>query len=211
MNTDEPCSWQQAAQDGAQIVEARMRQKPTKADNQIIRNHIQPVDPDILHFLFSGCLTDLISLMSLAENDNVYKTASLSDHIKAYHLLLAILPTELLHHIQATHCHELVCRASHNAFSIRPTSDTDEFLGYGIWPEASFFNHSCQPNVKKERRGRQWTFWTSAEVAEDDELNITYLGGEEMELDVVERRHRLREEWGFECQCLKCLKESHPA
>ena len=217
---DDTCTWEEAAEQGNRIVEARGRARPTKIDKRLVQSHIQEaVDPDIVHFLLSGSLARRDgsvngSLLAIADNPNVYKTASRVDHIRAYLYLLAVLPLPRLPLVQADYCHELISRASHNAFSIRPISDGEqsgEFLGFGVWPEASFFNHSCQPNVRKERAGRCWRFWIDAGVSEGEELCITYLGGEEKELDVDQRRRRLHDEWGFTCTCKRCLTESHEA
>jgi hypothetical protein len=208
--------WKQATLVGDQLITARMARKPSKEQKRLIRSHSEVmVDPDILSFLLSVALIasyaeSTSSLRALEGNSRVYETASLDEHIKAYYTLLAVLPVAALASFTSDLCHEYVSRASHNAFSIRPTADGDhsgEFLGYGVWPEASFFNHSCQPNVRKERIGRQWTFSASQDVVEGDELCITYLGGEEKDLDVIRRREKLRDEWGFICYCKRCVEE----
>lgn len=87
-------------------------------------------------------------------------------------------------------------------------------LGYGIWTLASFFNHSCAPNISKERQGRKWVF-TAAPLGGDlavksgTELSITYIRGEEDILRVEDRRRKLQDGWGFVCQCSKCSTESN--
>lgn len=157
-------------------------------------------------------------MMALADDPAVYSgNYSSSAWINAYHHLLAILPTPLLQFLQPALCHEMASRASHNAFSIRPAGTSDgeqsgEFLGWGVWPEASFFNHSCRPNVRKERVGRVWVFTVSRGIDGDvvrqgEQLCITYLGGDERDLGVLERRKKLKDEWGFDCQCPKCAEE----
>ncbi|RMZ79560.1 hypothetical protein DV737_g3408, partial [Chaetothyriales sp. CBS 132003] len=158
------------------------------------------------------------SLMSLVADSDVFKATSAlvtvvpeEEYIHAYRFLL-----KFRRDISAERCQQLVSRASHNAFSIRPTNDGEqsgEFLGYGVWPEASFFNHSCRPNVRKARKGRQWSFWVDEEqgvVEAGQELCITYLGGDEKELSVKERRQRLQVEWDFRCCCLRCVEEGGP-
>lgn len=208
--------WGQATLTGEHLLAARKATRPSKEQKRLIRTHSEAkVDPDILSFLLSTALTARASqstpaLLALEENPRVYETASLEEHIKAYHLLLAILPLEVLPNVRSDLCHEYVSRASHNAFSIRPTADgnhSGEFLGYGVWPEACFFNHSCRPNVRKSRDGREWSFWASTDIQEGEELCITYLGGEEKDLDVEQRRDKLKTEWGFWCGCKRCIKE----
>ena len=127
-----------------------------------------------------------------------------------------------------------------------PSVDGGELLGWGVWPAASFFNHSCAPNVMKWRRGRHWVFCATQTapddkadarkggessldcnieddrhesglvhghsdevgVKKDEELCISYLGGDEKELTVTERCNRLWEGWGFWCHCSKCRIEA---
>ena len=164
----------------------------------------------------------LPSLFELVPDDKVFSenvmTASpLHDYTSAYLVLLALMPIAVLPLITSKLVINLASRAAHNAFSIRPEGMTDgdesgEFLGWGVWPEASFFNHSCSPNVKKERRGRLWAFGihtgAGRVVRQGQQLCITYLGGDEKDLDVSERRQRLQEQWGFRCLCDRCLEES---
>ncbi|RMZ79938.1 hypothetical protein DV738_g2983, partial [Chaetothyriales sp. CBS 135597] len=158
-------------------------------------------NPDIAHFLLSDNGSE--SLLSLVADTDVFRPA-------------AAVPEEAYIRASAERCQELVSRASHNAFSIRPTNDGDqsgEFLGYGVWPEASFFNHSCRPTLRKARQGRCWSFWVDEEqgaVEAGQELTITYLGGDEKELTAEERRKRLQDEWSFRCCCPRCVEEGGP-
>ena len=190
-----------SAQSGATIIK--------DTDEQVDRSSVS--GRDVVSELFPD-------LMALAGDSSVYAgNYPLLDWMHAYKVLLAVLPIPLLSFLQPILCHELASRASHNAFSIRPAGKSDgeqsgEFLGWGVWPEASFFNHSCRPNVRKERVARIWTFTVSEDidgdaVREGQELCITYLGGDENDLSVVERRKKLKDEWGFDCQCQKCVEE----
>lgn len=79
-------------------------------------------------------------------------------------------------------------------------------LAYSLHPPSSFFNHSCAPNLSKTRHGLSWSFTTSREVEMGEELCISYLGGGELAAR-EERRGRLRDGWGFECGCAKCVEE----
>ena len=218
IDSEKQLTWNKAGKIGADIVNARSLAKPSKQGRRLLADHGDAkVDPDILNFLLSGCFmtaadsgVKVPSLLTLADNPSVYENASLEAHIGAYLHLLTLLPESLIPHLRADVCHQLISRASHNAFSIRPTSDGEqsgEFMGYGVWPEASFFNHSCQPNVSKERKGRLWSFYTSRDVEVGEELCITYLGGDEKDFDLRGRRARLLEEWGFLCRCRACREE----
>ena len=171
-----------------------------------------PPSPNVLSFLLSAILTHALRpdawrrLTQLVPDEIPYSSPTdLENNVYAYLQLLALLPTDLLPHVQPKTCRTVVERDSHNSFGIRSIDDDgDEYFGYALWPEASFFNHSCGPNVAKKRTGRSWEFWLLRDVKAGQELTISYLGGEENELGFAERRRRLRNTWGFECQCERC-------
>jgi hypothetical protein len=182
-------------------------------------------NPDILSFLLSATLsrskitipppsapvtgTEWETLLQLVPDSTPYATSEdLQMATQSYLHLLALLPISILPYATPEAFILLAERDSHNSFGIRSLDDGgDEFLGYGVWPLASFFNHSCSPNVGKRRIGRAWDFWTSRPIAKGEELCISYMGGDEVDLDVVERRLRLSETWVFECGCERCGSE----
>ncbi|KAK8084369.1 hypothetical protein PG997_005640 [Apiospora hydei] len=108
--------------------------------------------------------------------------------------------------------------AAHNSFSIRPALNSGaynaEYLGWGLWTTGSIWNHSCAPNIAKARVRDRWVFVVDRDansktgVRRGEELCISYLGGDEKELSVVERRRRLQDAWAFECQCDACVREA---
>jgi len=81
-------------------------------------------------------------------------------------------------------------------------------MGYSLYPEASYFNHSCSPNITKHRNGNCWEFLAAEDIRLGEQCCITYLGGDEKDLKVEERRARLREIWNFECMCSRCVAEA---
>lgn len=169
-----------------------------------------PVSADTLAFLLSGILFRFkhdpiwAQFMELEANETPYSSADdLDTAIVSYVQLLAVLPTSLLDVTNPSTITSVLARDSHNSFSIRP-SDDSEFLGYGVWPEASYFNHSCAPTVRKQRAGRSWQFIADQEIGVGEELCITYLGGEEKTLDTINRRQKLDTGWAFTCICTKC-------
>ena len=233
--------WDAIGDRGNEILSARKSNKLTKSQRAVLRkaSELSP-DTDILAYVLSGVLTAyktsksqnltntaitpealLPSLFELMPDEQVFidnpmTVSPLEDYAATYLILLTLLPAELLDLISTALVVNLASRAAHNAFSIRPEGVTDgeqsgEFLGWGVWPEASFFNHSCRPNVRKERHGRQWSFFADTTPCQTIEINqqlcITYLGGDEKDLDVHERRKRLQEQWGFWCQCERCVQE----
>lgn len=177
----------------------------------------QPVDPDILAYLLSGMLSHRQDperwdreVATLAMDPEPYRdNADLEAHCNAFLQLASIIPRDLLQSCTGQVCQTIVNASSHNSFGIRAGGeDAEEYMGYSLYPEASFFNHSCLPNIKKIRVGRTWQFRTAREVLDGEQLCITYLGGDEKDMTVGERRQRLKGVWGFECMCERCRNES---
>lgn len=148
-------------------------------------------------------------LMALSADTTPYQSSKhLWTHIYAYLHLLSILPTRILNSVTPSVCREAVARDVHNSFGIRSLDDAgSEYFGWGVWPTASYFNHSCGPNVGKKRVGRGWEFWAATDVKKGEELCISYMGGDERDLVVADRGERLKGTWGFDCSCGRCLGE----
>ncbi|KAI1320852.1 hypothetical protein EDD11_009809 [Mortierella claussenii] len=93
-----------------------------------------------------------------------------------------------------------------NSFGIR--DDSDELLGFAVFPKACFFNHSCQPNVEKRRRrggkGRQMEYWSLREIDAGEECCISY---GDISTGREQRQARLEEMYFFTCSCPRCLEE----
>ncbi len=200
--------------------------KPTKRQNRALREALNiPLDnPDILPFILSGILTrhmnpDLwTQLLSLAPHRHPYSSAlSLQMTLNSYLVLLCIVPFSLLPLVTPEAVHTLISRDACNSFGIwsslgdgsETSGNHDEFLGYGIWPSASFFNHSCRPTVVMDRIGRALHFQTSSKwpVSGGDELCISYLGLDAQDMHVEERRKALLIGWDFSCACSGCIAD----
>jgi hypothetical protein len=179
-------------------------------------------EADVLYFLLAGILCHAKSkssdtpadkqlwrgVLALSPDITSYPSIdALRRHCYSYLQLLALIPRSLLPSVTAMICRETASRDAHNAFGIRSLEDEgSEFFGWGIWPLASYFNHSCAPNVAKRREGRTWHFTAGEIIARGEELCISYLGGEEARLSMKERYKSL-EIWGFDCSCVKCLND----
>ncbi|KAG2205430.1 hypothetical protein INT47_007215 [Mucor saturninus] len=83
-------------------------------------------------------------------------------------------------------------------------SDDLELLGFGIYPSAVYFNHSCDANVIKIRDGNRMKFIARRMIDQDEEACISY-GSVDDSLFV--RRQRLFEHYHFTCACTKCVQE----
>lgn len=181
---------------------------------------IAQIDPDVLCFFLSAVLTHRFgpavwsSLLRLTMDERPYKSLyELQGHKRSYQQLLNVVPDPLESSCTSNLCRIVVQAASHNAFGIRSGGeDNEEYMGYAVYPQASYFNHSCEPNLSKQRHGTSWHFSCNQDIAKDQELCISYLGGDEKDLDVTARRAKLASVWGFECQCQRCQEESrtHP-
>jgi SET and MYND domain-containing protein len=190
-----------------------------KAARTIVQKVASKIYPDILSYLLSAHLfrtshseTWIDEVRSLAMDDKPYRSQNeLEAHCNSLPQLASFLEGKHStdHLIEAC---EIVAKAdNHNAFGLYSGTneeEREEFMGFAVFPTASYFNHSCRPNLIKTRNGRSWRFETNREVPAGKELCITYLGGAEKELDVLQRRMRLQDTWGFECSCEKCLEEA---
>ena len=80
-----------------------------------------------------------------------------------------------------------------------------------INPYYTFFNHSCRPNVAYEGRkgGPKSTvrMKASRDIEAGDELFITYLSEDDLNLHVTKRQEKLRQWFGHDCQCERCVEE----
>ncbi|KAK5193285.1 Histone-lysine N-methyltransferase set-6 [Exophiala xenobiotica] len=215
-----------AAEDKAILIRAARSTStipsPTKMQLKALRQaqSLHP-DPDTIWFLLDAVIqsvrqhdTDIVDVTAdLAADPRAYINADdLNLHIEAYLSLLSILPDELLPHVQQSLLRAIQSRTTHNSFGLRSLDEGGELgtagsecFGFGVWPAASYWNHSCEPNLTKQRNGRMWKFWASRDIRAGEELCISYLGGDERDMDTAERREKLTRIWGFECQCARCL------
>jgi hypothetical protein len=189
--------------------------KATKQHRKALQKAVmQRISPEILSFCLSGILWKYNNpqlwetLLALADDDTPYLDAeNLAAFTNSYLHLLAILPLELLASFDRRMLFLLSSRDAHNAFGIRSLEDEgSEYFGYGCWPAASYFNHSCGPNVEKRREGRAWSFRAGRDIRSGEELCITYLSGQERQSSREERKKMLKENWGFDCACLRCVE-----
>jgi hypothetical protein len=115
------------------------------------------------------------------------------------------LPPDLQSLVDAT-AYPFLSRHLSNSFGIweLPVSPDSENLGSVMYPSASYFNHSCDPNMIKIRQGRTVLFVSSRDISAEEELCISY---GHTERKVEERRKCLRDWWGFTCNCPRCTQE----
>ncbi|SCV05833.1 LANO_0H16182g1_1 [Lachancea nothofagi CBS 11611] len=132
----------------------------------------------------------------LKVQENVFKT------------LYVLLPPQLKPMLTSAIFRHILGSEYGNSFGIWESaecSESREYLGYCVLPEASYFNHSCAPNLAKRRQGERMIFTLNSPAQKDQELCIDYKGI--LGLPVKERRCILQENWFFDCGCERCLRE----
>ena len=124
-------------------------------------------------------------------------------HIRPF--LMECLPSEMLSLVDST-AYPLLSRHLNNSFGIweLPVGPESENLGTAMYPAASYFNHSCEPNVIKVRQGRTVRFVTCRDIKYGEELCISY---GQLDQKIDERQLVLRQWWGFDCDCMRCKRE----
>jgi hypothetical protein len=232
-------AWMTAETQGSLICIARLGTPlapPTKPQLRALQRALSaPVaSPDIITFLLSVILATYNTskasesvtakhhiLSTLESEPQPYLSPSeLHQYTTSYLHLLSVLPLSLLPFVTAENLHSTKSRETHNSFGIRSLFDNGaEFFGYGVWPSASYFNHSCEPNLVRVREGRRWIFSVGdREIKKGEQLSISYVGqmggvegvrdesGEVM--SGKKRRALLKRTWGFECACGWCVGET---
>ena len=214
-------AWQTASREAVMIHKSRKETNLSKQERKDVQATLRKIgqtkDHEKLSYFLCGVLFDRAAssgqrdeMVNLAMDDTPYRTQQeLEDSCNAFLQLTSILPLELLPNLRPETCLNLVRADNHNAFGIRGGGeDSEEYMGYGVYPSASYFNHSCDANIHKKRIGRSWTFYAARDIQPSEELCITYLGGDEKDLDLAGRRGRLEDVWGFVCHCTRCKIES---
>lgn len=208
-------AWAAAAATATVIIEARTAgAKANKTQKKVLQHAVTTITPsmDVLVFQTHAVLTRYTApshwtaILTLADEPCPYTTPQeLDDHITVYLHLAAIVPLALLPLVTIETLRTIKSREVHNSFGIRSLEDAgSEFFGYGCWPSASFFNHSCRPNVRRRRTGRVWVFESASDIPAGSQICISYLNGEEDTLSLDARRARLGKTWGFNCACERC-------
>ncbi|RDW89756.1 hypothetical protein BP6252_01788 [Coleophoma cylindrospora] len=213
--------WELAERTAQDIRACRLSLGATKKQRKAMQNAQDAVieEPYLMWYIFEGLVrarSDVEgwrSLEQLAVNTQPYKELSdLARSTQVYLSLLAVVPKTFLPYVTQVLIRSLEGHSSVNVFGLRSLDERGEIgdagsecFGYGLWPVASYWNHSCAPNVQKKRTGRMWRFWANNDIAKGQELCISYLGGDERSMEVVDRKAQLKDVWGFDCACSKCL------
>lgn len=152
----------------------------------------------------------LFHLLQSSEGQKVQRYPYLAvSYANIYKFIRLVAPPEYLPHLSIQSVRDIIGRNLTNAFGIwSPVDHPDEereYFGFGVYPSASFFNHSCRPNVSKARHGEMYEYVASEDIAQGTELCISY--GIRASDTVCQRRAALAE-WFFTCGCLRCVTEA---
>lgn len=130
----------------------------------------------------------------------------LYSYINIFKFVRILAPMELQPFITPENIKQIIGKNLSNAFGIWSQTDNShedkEFFGFGVYPCASFFNHSCDPNLIKIRNNNKLIFKTKRKIQPGEELCIDY--GNYLDEDVSVRQAQLKE-WFFDCSCTKCI------
>jgi len=76
--------------------------------------------------------------------------------------------------------------------------------GIGLYPLASYFNHSCSPNLVRFESGGLLSYRAACDIPKGTELNITYT---DIAVHRAERQQVLQDFFFFTCGCDRCNAE----
>ncbi|KAF5586467.1 n-lysine methyltransferase SMYD2 [Fusarium pseudocircinatum] len=104
--------------------------------------------------------------------------------------------------IDTSQVHDIIQR---NAFGLgQQTEDEDvSNASTGLWIRASYINHSCIPNTKKDFVGDLIIFRAIRRITAGEEITHTYDDSSDYEA----RTANIRRTWNFECRCQLCHVE----
>lgn len=112
----------------------------------------------------------------------------------------------------------LLAKDKVNAFGLMEPFDSNKERGvraYGIYPMASFFNHDCLPNACRfeyvdsdvnNRSNTDMIVRVIHDVPEGREICLSYFP---VNFKYSDRQKRLKEDYGFICNCDRCVVEAN--
>eukprot|EP01116_Phalansterium_solitarium_P024185 TRINITY_DN8782_c0_g1_i1.p1 TRINITY_DN8782_c0_g1~~TRINITY_DN8782_c0_g1_i1.p1 ORF type:complete len:486 (+),score=148.24 TRINITY_DN8782_c0_g1_i1:762-2219(+) len=101
---------------------------------------------------------------------------------------------------------ELFAKMDCNSFAIFNTRTIQ--LGFGLYPTASFFNHSCAPNVIVSFDNARLYMRTIARVPAGTELCFSYT---DIHDPTFMRQAALQRSYFFQCRCSRCVDPAQEA
>eukprot|EP00029_Vermamoeba_vermiformis_P010698 TRINITY_DN5690_c0_g1_i1.p1 TRINITY_DN5690_c0_g1~~TRINITY_DN5690_c0_g1_i1.p1 ORF type:complete len:468 (-),score=-1.10 TRINITY_DN5690_c0_g1_i1:6-1409(-) len=101
--------------------------------------------------------------------------------------------------INAAELVHTICRLIENGFGIRQSSN--DCIGYGIYPVASYYNHSCAPTCCVIQEGIELKVIAIRDIKQGEQVSISYIT---LASDTPARRDQLQIDYNFLCRCPRC-------
>ena len=153
-----------------------------------------------------------LQIFPLLQSNDIEKISKypylLHSFTRIYKFLRISILDKLQPYITPSRIRSIIGKRLTNFFGIWSTDEPDvekEFFGYLLYPSASFFNHSCHPNLLDTRTGATITFKLLKNVKQNEELLISYVPSN----NDFETRQKDLKEWFFECLCERCIEEKN--
>ena len=93
---------------------------------------------------------------------------------------------------------------SEDSSSIDRTNLGLKSIGRSLYPSASYFNHSCEPNCEVFETGSILTIHPTRNIQAGEEVTIAYIDTHQ---PLSARRKQLQTTYFFHCQCTRCARE----
>ncbi|CAF1427777.1 unnamed protein product [Adineta ricciae] len=122
-------------------------------------------------------------------------------------------------------CIEEVNALFHITFKLDGYAAPPQTYAMGIYPSAAFVNHSCSPNlarfpVQDDRNDfhvGDVVYFATRSIKPGDEVCYSYLerdttlsdNSQEIIQNQLKRKQKLKEEFFFDCECIRCRNESN--
>ncbi|KAI5731580.1 hypothetical protein M8J77_012647 [Diaphorina citri] len=164
---------------------SRPEQLYIRTHSTVSHSDQRPVD-DYLHTAHVA-----VFLYQLLKSSNYFK----SNDAKLEELIGGLL----LHQIQ---CLQFNCHEVADLVGTGESSKT-RFIGAGIFPTLSMFNHSCEPNIVRYFRGTMVYVNLCKNFKKGDQICENY-GPLYSQVRKTERQNTLKSQYWFDCHCIAC-------
>ncbi|KEG06076.1 putative SET and MYND domain-containing protein 3 [Trypanosoma grayi] len=158
------------------------------------------------------CWTDVARLVTNLSVLNKDSRSSFRSYYRRFNEL--VLPwicgggeTDTIFSVTADFFDRLGAASQCNSFGLFDAKDIR--IGVTLYPEASYFNHSCFPNLcRVTSRGCLAAFYALRAIRKGEPLTICYV--DIQEASTAERRRNLLRSYRFFCQCGRCRGTTAP-
>lgn len=96
---------------------------------------------------------------------------------------------------------QTICRFACNAHTI--CDEEVRPVGTGLYPVISIINHSCSPNAVLHFDGKRAAVRALDDIEDETEITISYV---ELAASTTARRKALRDQYYFDCECIRCSR-----